>query len=463
MPGSRLYIVTDPSLAASVQRASKVLSFAPLVPPIIQRVAGFDDRTIRLMKSDMEHGYIQTVQDTVHARLGQGQYLDEVTLKACNEFLRRLENFSDELASGAKPIDFLHFIKNLVAVSTAAFFYGPNNPVEQDPSLADQFWDFDAGIPSLLIGVLPAITAKKAYKGREAVVKALARYLDSSTYQEAADITRERSEIGRRFGVDTENVARSDLTFFFAGIINTSLTSFWMILHIFTRPDLLAQIREELNGCCTERSLEGSRTMSIKRVVKECPVLYAVFREVLRMYSDNFATRVVLSDTLLADKYFLREGSIVQISGGIIHADDRIWGQDVGNFRPERHLVAKSKKSSESNPAPLPEHTGPSGADGKSTSTEGTKQVHPAAFRAFGGGATLCPGRHFAVNEIMGLVAMFVFLFDVSDQEQNQLRVPQKKDNVLPIHVLEPIEPFNVNFERRKAGNGKKTSLTLAF
>ena len=38
VPFSRIYIVTDPSLAAAVQRASKALSFTPLVPDVTNGV-----------------------------------------------------------------------------------------------------------------------------------------------------------------------------------------------------------------------------------------------------------------------------------------------------------------------------------------------------------------------------------------------------------------------------------------
>lgn len=448
MPGSRLYIVTSPNLAASVQRASKTLSFSPLVPPILQRVAGFDRTTLDLMKGDMENGYIQQVQKAVQNRLSQGSYLDEVTLKACAEFLQRLESFGQTLSPTStqgdrKSVDFPIWIKNIVTFATATFFYGPNNPVERDPRLADRFWDFDAGIPSLLLGIMPSVTARKAFTGREAVVKALAVYLESPQYQEAAEITRERTDIGRNFGVDTENIARSDLTFFFAGIINTSLTAFWMVLHIFARPALVTAIREELEAITVStRDRTTEATMSIKAIVKSCPLLHAVFKEVLRLYSDNFATRVVQSDTVLADEYFLKKGSIVQVSGGIIHADRRIWGSDVASFRPERHLNSASKSTNEK------------------SNTEQPASVHPAAFRAFGGGATLCPGRYFAVNEIIALVAMIITLFDISGPAGADIDIPAKEDHVLPIHVLEPSKTVHVEFRTRP--KWQKGSLLLA-
>lgn len=37
----------------------------------------------------------------------------------------------------------------------------------------------------------------------------------------------------------------------------------------------------------------------------------------------------------------------------------------------------------------------------------------PVAFRAFGGGATLCPGRHFASTEILAFASIILLRFDI--------------------------------------------------
>ena len=75
-----------------------------------------------------------------------------------------------------------------------------------------------------------------------------------------------------------------------------------------------------------------------------------------------------------------------------------------------------------------------------------TQGIHPAAFRAFGGGKTLCPGRHFATNEILAFVAMIVLMFDIDspDGGKQGLRIPEKDDGVMPVHILEPKVPVKV-------------------
>lgn len=113
---------------------------------------------------------------------------------------------------------------------------------------------------------------------------------------------------------------------------------------------------------------------------------------------------------MLAEKYFLKKGAIMQISGGVIHSDKSIWGEDVDEFNPSRFLGANA----------------------------GPGDFHPAAFRGFGGDKTLCPGRHFAVNEIMVLAAMIVVAFDMESPDGGSVSVPPKNDRVMPVRILEP-------------------------
>ncbi|RMZ85411.1 hypothetical protein DV737_g770, partial [Chaetothyriales sp. CBS 132003] len=256
------------------------------------------------------------------------------------------------------------------------------------------------------------------------MISALVKYLEQGHHESASPLIRERIEIAKRYGMSLDGVARSELSFIFAGIVNTAITSFWLILHIFARPDLLEAVREELHSCGTEDDSQAEcPKLETSAIVNDCPLLVSMYREVLRTGSDNSSNRLVTSDTLLADKYFLQKGSIVQISGAAMHWDQRIWGEDANEFDPYRFQPDKLKERS----------------------------VHPSAFRAFGGGATICPGRHFATREILYFVALFVLMFEMESAGGIELRVPGKKDNVLPVHILEPRERVLVRLKRRQS------------
>ncbi|KAF2245790.1 hypothetical protein BU26DRAFT_568334 [Trematosphaeria pertusa] len=65
--------------------------------------------------------------------------------------------------------------------------------------------------------------------------------------------------------------------------------------------------------------------------------------------------------------------------------DKTIWGPGAASFSHRRFVNSQANK----------------------------KTLNPAAFRAFGGGATLCPGRHFATTEILAAAAMLIARFEM--------------------------------------------------
>ncbi|KAI1268012.1 cytochrome P450 [Xylariaceae sp. FL1019] len=442
VPKSRIYIVTEPSLAAAVQRASKVLSFTPIIPEVTQRVLGLDDATNEIARRNMdpgpgdERGFLADIQDMVYAYFGPGDYLNEISLDAARELKDQVMAFiasAEEKPGNQKPVDLLQWVRHMVTVSTANYFYGPQNPMVLDPSLEDAFWDFDNGLGGLLMNILPSITARKAYTGRERLVRALEVYLEGGKHMTASKIVQKRVEIALQHGWTLRATARSELSFLFAGIVNATTSTFWILLQIFADPQLLAIVRTELMDSIKRDDGQHSGTnkhltLSMADLRDRCPMLVAVYRECLRLGSDNYSTRMVKEDTVLADRYFLKKGAVVQIAGGVIHADKSIWGENVETFNPNRFLDKKSNVGDRSN------------------------AIHPAAFRAFGGGKTLCPGRHFAMNEILSLVAVVVLFLDLKAPGGGEIKVPRKNDGVLPVHILEPVTAVEVVISRRQDG-----------
>ncbi|RYC55225.1 hypothetical protein CHU98_g10982 [Xylaria longipes] len=445
VPKSRIYIVTEPSLAAAVQRASKALSFTPIIPEVTERVLGLDQATMEITRKNLdpgpgdERGFLADIQDMVYAFFGPGSYLNEISLDAARELRNEVLAFdaSQEGAPSPKqPIDLLAWVRHLVTLSTAKYFYGPHNPIALDPKLEGYFWDFDHGLGKLLMNVFPSVTAGKAYRGRELLVKALEKYLENGHHTTGSKIVQKRVEIALQHGWTLRATARSELSFLFAGIVNATTSTFWILLQIFADPQLLSTVREEITKILRtdenddKDAYHGKYRLNITDLKDLCPVLIAVYRECLRLGSDNYSTRMVKEDILLADRYFLKKGAVVQIAGGVIHADESIWGDGVESFNPGRFLELKQESGNSRQ-----------------------NQIHPAAFRAFGGGKTLCPGRHFAMNEILSLVSLVVLVFDVEALDGGRIKVPRKNDGVLPVHILEPISSVKVLISKRQDKN----------
>lgn len=390
------------------------------MPDITKRVLGLDDDTVEMVRQNLDpepgapRGFLADMHDMIYSFLGPGHSLNSLSVDASQELCFELRDYASSLQTNKEPktsIDLLNWVRHFVTVGTARYLFGPQNPIAQNPELEESFWDFDHGLGGLLMGVLPSLTAAKAYRGREKMVVALTKYYDAGHDKSASKLIQDRARIEREYGMSSETMARSALSFLFAGIVNTTTTTFWVVLRLFADPQLLATVRKEIDEALqTSKEQTGSGSLSISGVKEHGTTLHAVYRECMRIGSENFSVRLIKDDIMLADRYFLKKGAVVQIAGGVIHADKSIWGDDVEAFNPRRFLSQKARGGG----------------------------IHPAAFRGFGGGKTLCPGRHFATNEILVFAAMIVLGFDMTAPDGGRIRVPAKNDQVMPVHILEP-------------------------
>ncbi|KAJ4424958.1 hypothetical protein N0V82_000462 [Gnomoniopsis sp. IMI 355080] len=468
VPFSRLYIVTTPSVAAAIQRKSTAeLSFNALLPDIVQRVMGLDYVTRAIVERGLDpelgeqRGFLPDLHDMLVSRLGPGTAMDALTVRAVDELGKGLDAYTALLRGGHGQMEaLLGWVRHLVTHGTARLLYGSRNPLalRSGQNLEGAFWDFDHGLGSLLMGIWPSVTARKAHIGRETLVAAFREYIEAGHYRSEVDdgegeestgadtIVLERIRIARGHGFSVDGIARSELSFLFAGIVNTATTTFWTLAHIFADHELLRTVRRELT-VATERlddTNSKTRRLSLKQLIKGCPMLHAIYREVLRVGSNNFSTRLVKKDTTVTaagmnGELWLRKGGIVQIAGGVMHGSPAIWGDDVGVFNPRRHLTKKNRDEE-----------------------DGSVRVNPAAFRAFGGGRTICPGRHFATGEILGLVASVVMRFEISGLgEAGEIKLPDIDDRILPVHILEPVagSPLRVRIRLREGEDGGRVEV----
>lgn len=144
---------------------------------------------------------------------------------------------------------------------------------------------------------------------------------------------------------------------------------------------VLESLRAVLQALSTTVNENGTfSSLNVSKLMTDCPLLILTFQEVLRVRSTNASVRLVMKDTLLDSRYLLKEGTVLHMPGQVIHSDESVWGHTTRRFQARRLIDQK---------------------------------LHPGAFRAFGGGTSLCPGRHFATISIVLFVAMFVLRYDL--------------------------------------------------
>jgi len=191
------------------------------------------------------------------------------------------------------------------------------------------------------------------------------------------------------------------LTSYFSMQGNTVPVTSWILIELVRDPALLATIREEVSRAVdrepnsTLAGTEGQLTWDIPKLLA-LPVLSSVFTETLRLRMSNNPNRQ-LTDDLEVNGYLLKKGNQVMIPNWIPHLHDPEW---ITN-----------------NPSPLEHPPSKFWAGRFLTTVEGSKEKtnlrpKPGTYFPFGGGATMCPGRFFAKQEILISVAIMVMKYD---------------------------------------------------
>lgn len=157
--------------------------------------------------------------------------------------------------------------------------------------------------------------------------------------------------------------------------------------------------------------------------------------------------RKVVADTFLpnpatGEQVLLKEGNICVISTNAIHFNPEIWGQDAHAFDPRRFLVPIKSESN-------------SGTEIKEKYPDPARPTLPAkldrgAFRPFGGGNNLCPGRHFAQTEILAFTALLVAGFEISAADGGPYVPPEFEKGSMHTATLKPEGDVRVRIRRRE-------------
>lgn len=443
MLNGRTYICASPTLAVAVQRAAATLDFDRLIAEVTPRLVGSNAETKHIILDPMaqqegRQSFVQKSHKIVNPELGSGKISD-----MAQDQLNHFGDYVNGLQDG-QEVDLYKAITRELTAASMATFYGPHNPMAVDPDLLEKYWDWDEGNVAVMVGILPWITARKAYYGLEACVKGFTEYTRKGLHSEAAHFLRNRREIFKKDGISDSEHARLEVGISFGFNSNAGITAFWMMNNIFSRPELLAEIREEVYN----NAFEAPGTISASKLKDSCPLLNSAWRETMRFIAPLTSARYVLEDTILADTYLLRKGSVVQIAGGVLHSDTDIWGPDAASFNPRRFYYNTNGTKAD--------------ADGNVGDSK-ANAVHPAAFRGFGGGTSMCPGRHFAQIEITTLAAVLALGFDiVAPKGMDKVEWdPPKDDKRFPLATTKPTRDVRVRLRRREGWENVKWELKV--
>ena len=442
MLNGKVYVVISPDLITAVNRNSKALAFNPFIAQLGKRITGHSDATSQIVQHNLNGedgpGYVIEVHDGLVAALSPGRDLEHMTEAMLIEATRLLDILGTE-----NEVELFGWIRHTVTMCSTQAIYGPANPFNQDPAFVGLFWcvwynqrrlymayrdlrDFDHELNLLIADVLPSILAPKGNHARSVLASAFKEYFmhyDLERSQSSAMI-KARYSSNVKHGVSFHDQGRLEVGTLLGILANTVPSAFYMLCHIYSDEVLLHDVRRELETTCVNKlSDQRSWTLNILAMREKSQLLYSTFQELLRVHAMGAGSRYVREDVLLHERHLLKKGMVVQMPMAIMHSDPRIWGTNVDDFQPQRFLKQADVIR-----------------DSKSQSV---------AYRPFGGGVSMCPGRHFVTLEVMALTALMVLRFDIIPSG-DIWHIPAQKQESLATNVFPPERDIRVKFKLRE-------------
>ncbi|POS77273.1 hypothetical protein DHEL01_v204344 [Diaporthe helianthi] len=423
LPGQKMYVVTKPELVQTVQKQHKVLAFPPVEAKFSTVVCGTGAKTQAILNQNVngdegDFGLSMDSYAAIRDALKPGSQLDDMNRSMVREIATALDLLQPPSTS-SKKIRLYTWLRDAITTATTRSVYGPMNPYD-DKAIADAFWEFEGGLMSILVGFLPSIMARRPIAAREKVSKAFEKYYKAGGVQKASVLAKNRYEAAANHKIPLQDIARFEVGGSIAILVNTAPAAFWTLLLLSAHPEVLPEIRTEIDGCTKTTTENGItvKTVNVTTLKEACPLLLSSYQEVLRYCSMGTSVREVMEDTYL-DQWLLKKGAMLQIPSRVIHQDANLWGTDVDEFNPRRFLPEEKKN-----------------------------RPSDVCFRAFGGGKTLCPGRHFATNEVLAVVAVFIARIDMKPVA-GEWKLPTTVNTNVAAVILEPDEDVEVEIRTR--------------
>ncbi|KAH7329711.1 cytochrome P450 [Stachybotrys elegans] len=408
----KIYVSTSSRLLPIIQKQSKSLSFRPFLQITARKHGDASDETYAIFGGTLP----DELSNVVRLSLAPGPYLDDQNMRMG----KRVQVEVDALLGrgSTKQINLLEWSRHIVVQSSSCGVYGDQHPL-MDPEVEKSFWDWQNYLTAHLAGV---DFLGKGYAARQKVYDAYIKYFKEFPV-DGSQLAREHQRMIREAGIGELDNAKQASLFTIAVFSNTAPTLYWTLWEIFSRPQILEEIRQELRAHAVSGSKNGGFVLNVSALKTQSPLLVSVFQETQRTRHVNASFRQVMTDTLLDGKYLLKAGNFLQMPGEPIHANTSIWGPTALEFDPYRFL---------------------------------SKGIPQGGFVGFGSPPHLCPARQFASTEIFIIAALLIMRADMLPVAGAWDKAPALNYSDLST-LLNPKRDVKVEVKAREAWAGEWT------
>ncbi|KAM5349248.1 hypothetical protein ACJ41O_005755 [Fusarium nematophilum] len=374
---TKIYVARTLRLTPVIQRASKTLTFRPFMQTAARVMGDATNETYEIFGTKM----IDDLSHAMRNSLAPGPLMDEPNLRMGEQILREIESLVHSKGSDKPRVFLLEWTRHAAVQASSAGVFGKVHPF-RDPGVETAFWTWQAYLPLHMAGL---DLTRKGYAAREIVYEAFREYY-KAVPSDASELFHARDRTMREGGVCDEDIYKQQASFGIGILANTVPSLHWAIYELFSRHDVLEEVRAEVAQHAISGTQESGFHLDVAALKTKCPLLLSIFQETQRTRHIHANIRKVTADTVLDGKYLLKAGNFVQMPGQPVHTNPEIWGGSAEDFDPYRFV---------------PKDNGD------------RKPIPPSGFFAWGAPPHLCPARQFATTEILIVLAALATRSDI--------------------------------------------------
>ncbi|XP_006877024.1 PREDICTED: cholesterol 7-alpha-monooxygenase-like [Chrysochloris asiatica] len=294
----------------------------------------------------------------------------------------------------------------------------------------DNFKQFDKIFPALVAG-LPIHVFKAAHHAREKLAEDF-KHENLRKRDHVSDLVSMRMVLNDQLSTfDDMEKAKTHLVVLWASQANTIPTTFWSLFQMMRNPEAMKAATEEVNKTLENAgqkiSFDGDPICLNQMQLNDMPVLDSIIKESLRLSSASLNIRAAKEDFTLHvedGSFNIRKDDFIAFYPPLMHLDPEIY-QDPLTFKYDRYLDenGKAKTTFYSNGLKLKYY-----------------------YMPFGSGATICPGRIFAVHEIKEFLILMLSYFEL-ELVESQVKCPPLDQSRVGLGILPPLNDIEFKYK----------------
>ncbi|CAE6419053.1 unnamed protein product [Rhizoctonia solani] len=361
--GSVVYYIADPDLINSVYKQASVFSGSPMQATFLNTVFG--------MRMEVITGSHAAIFGDMLA--SKNRHISPVNVhNLVSTFISHSRNLISKLPSG--PIR-LQELVTLMQRADCAMLFGSSFDFG---AVASDFEKFDGGVVNLATN-FPSVFMRQTITARSRLIGLLTRYFERGAREDASQQLKDFVDLAKSAEWTERDTASFALGMMWPLLANAPWAVWWLLVYHLHRARGLEPILEEVKQVVQS----GRDLLDVVRDSSATPYLDASINETIRIASDSFSVRwVPPSPTPARLGTFIFKGGdqiICKMRG--VHTDPNVYAHP-GVFEPSRFTD--------------------------------NKEDMRRRFFPFGGGFSICEGRHLALSQIKAFLIIFLSEFELS-------------------------------------------------